>query len=179
MNQSGQAYSSFRLLIAAIVAVAILGILVTIIMSAMGFITANPLSETKSLLSELVGSPGALKHTPEVVFKPDDVLAASALAERLPIGKDQICMSTGQFEEDDLGGFKCLGCDGDDQHRIIYHGNSNRAAKIAVVCNVNLDELKSDIDAYSLDFSEGNDIERACDICEGKGKCCAVVLKRS
>jgi hypothetical protein len=148
----------------------------------MGWLTASPLNETKSLLTDLVGSPGALKHTPEVAFKPGDVLAASALAERLPISKDQICMSLGQFEEDTINGFECVGCTGTEQHRMVYHGNANQSAKMAVVCNVNLTELEGDITAYGLEsFATGeNDISSNCGtICEGKGKCCAVVLKRS
>ena len=152
---------------------------------AMRWVTASPLNETKSLLTDLVGSPGALKHTPEVVFKPDDVLAASALVERLPISKDQVCMSTGQFEEDPDNGYECIGCeDVSDNQRLIYHGSSNQAARLAVVCNVNLGELQDDIEAYNLEPGKGNDwegssIEEACEVCEGKGKCCAVVLKRS
>lgn len=181
MDQRGQAYSTFKLLIAAIVAMAMLAILIPIIMQAMGWLTNSPLNETKSLISDLVGSPGSLKHTPEVVFKPDDVLAASALVERLPISADQICMSTGQFEEDTTNGFECLGCEeAVDNQRLIYHGKSNRTAKIAIVCNVNFDpKLKDDIEAYGLDDLGGTSITDACGICEGKGKCCAIVLKRS
>ena len=181
LNQQGQAYSTFKLLIAAIVAMAILAILIPIIMNVIGLIKASPQDEAKSLLSDLVGAPGALKHTKEVVFESDSVLAASALAERLPLAKDQICMSTGEFEEDDEAGFECLGCDSDTTHRIVYHGNSDRVARIAVVCNVNLTELEDDIDAYGLeDFDDGeNDIASNCQICENKGKCCAIILKRS
>jgi len=185
LNQKGQAYSTFKLLIAAIIAMAILAILIPIIMQAMGWLTASPLNETKSLLTDLVGSPGALKHTPEVAFKPAEVLPASALVERLGISRDQICMSTGQFEEDPDNGFECIGCeDASDNQRLAYHGTSNQSAKLAVVCNVNLDELLDDIEAYKLEPGNDNDwegtsIEEACEVCEGKGKCCAVVLKRS
>lgn len=180
MNQEGQAYSTFKLLIAAIVAMAILAILIPIIMNVMGLIKADPTNETRSLLSDLVGSPGAVKRTKEVVFSPDSVLAASALAERLPISADQICMSTGAFKEDEDAGFECLDCDSTtDPHRLIFHGNADLTAKIAVVCNVSQDELEKDIDAYGLEYSEGTSITNACGICENKGKCCAVVLERS
>ncbi len=181
MNQEGQAYSTFKLLIAAIVAMAILAILIPIIMQVMGLIKADPMNETKSLLSDLVGSPGAVKRTKEVVFSPDSVLAASALAERLPISADQICMSTGKFEEDDEDGFECLNCDGDPDktQRIIYKGNGDITAKIAVVCNVSNDELASDIGAYGLQYSTGNSLVAACEVCADKGKCCAIVLERS
>ena len=184
MNQKGQAYSTFKLLIAAIIAMAILAILIPIIMQAMGWLTASPLNETKSLLTDLVGSPGALKHTPEVAFKPGDVLAASALVERLSISKDQVCISTGQFEEDSDNGFECIGCEeANDNQRLVYNGASNQSARLAVVCNVNLEELMNDIEAYKLDDGDGDwedtSIEDACEVCEGLGKCCAVVLKRS
>lgn len=180
MDQRGQAYSTFKLLIAAIVAMAMLAILIPIIMQAMGWLTNSPINETKSLISDLIGSPGALRHTPEVAFKPNEVLAASALVVKLGISDEQICMSTGEFEEDATTGFECMGCeDGTENQRLFYHGKSNMTAKIAIVCNVNLDEIKSDIEAYKLDDLGGNNISDACQVCEGKGKCCAIVLKRS
>jgi hypothetical protein len=179
LNQEGQAYSTFKLLIAAIVAMAILAILIPIIMNVMGLITADPTNEARSLLSDLVGSPGAIKRTTEVTFTPDSVLAASALAERLPISSDQICMSTGQFGEDPDTGFQCLNCgDTSKVDRLIYHGNANLTAKIAVVCNVSLEELTKDIGDYGLN-SYNQDVTAACQICVNKGKCCAVVLERS
>jgi len=180
LNQTGQAYSTFKLLIAAIVAMAILAILIPIILQAIGWLTASPSNEAKTLLNDLVSSSGSLQNTPEVAFKPGDVLAASALAEGLPVSKDQICMSLGQFEKDETNGFECIGCDGDEQHRIIWRGASNRTAKIAAVCNVDLDSLKEDISVYGLEsFDTGeNDISSNCEICEDKGKCCALVLKR-
>ena len=180
MNEKGQAYSTFKLLIAAIVAMAILAILIPIIMNVMGLITADPTTETRSILSDLVGSPGAVKRTTEVTFEPDSVLAGSALAERIAISADQICMSTGKFEEDKQAGFECINCKKDaESQRIIYHGNANLTAKIAIVCNVSNVELAKDIDAYKLKYSEGNDIDKACKICDDKGKCCAIVLERS
>ena len=136
------------------------------------------------LLTDLDGSLGALKYTPEVVFRPGDVLTASTLVERLPISQDQICMSTGQFEEDSVNGFECIGCEtASDNQRLIYYGSSNQIVMLAVVCNVNLDELNNDIEEYKLETGdgswEGTSIKNACKICEGKGKCCAIVLERS
>ncbi len=168
-----------------IFAIVIFGIYVPMIMSVAFPGSPHPSSEIKSLLTDLIGSPGALKFTPEVVFKPGDVFAASALVERLPISQDQICMSTGQFVEDSVNGFECIGCEtASDNQRLIYHGSSNQATRIAVVCNVNLEELNNDIEAYKLENGsdsdwEGTSIKDACKVCEGLGKCCAVVLKRS
>lgn len=140
----------------------------------------SPLIETKSLLLDLISIPGAVKHTPKVTFAPDDVLPASSLAERLPVSVGQICMSTGMFAEDAANGFECVGCeDATENQRLVYHGKRNQIAKLAVVCDIDLGELKGDIEAYDLEYSGGTSINAACNVCEGKGKCCAIILKRS
>ena len=184
MNQNGQAYSTFKLLIAAIVAMAILAILIPIIMQVMGLIKANPTDEAKSLMSSLIDAPGSLRITKEVSFAPGTDISGSALAERVAISKDQICMSTGAFEAVDEGesGFQCLGCDDSDasQQRIIYRGSSERVVKIAIVCN-KWPDLEDDLEDYKLEEGDGDpDISESCEsICQEEAKCCAVVLKRS
>jgi len=189
LNNKEKAHRSVKLLmimIAAIVilAIVIFGILNPIIMSVMTIDGTRPWSETKNLLTDLVGSPGVLKHTPEMTFEPNCVIAANDLVRGLPITSDRICMSIGQFAEDPVNGFECIGCeDASDNQRLVYHGSSNQSARLAVVCNVNLEELNNDLEEYNLENGdgswEGTSIKDACRICEGKGKCCAVVLKRS
>jgi hypothetical protein len=193
LNEKGQAYSTFKLLIAAIVAMAILAILIPIIMQVMGLITANPTDEAKQVMSALIDSPGSLKTTKNVTFSPESDLTGSALAERLAISQDQICMSTGQFEsvDADESGFQCLGCDDSDssQHRIIYHGQSDKVVKIAIVCNRWTDDsgndgLAADLEDYGLDDFDNsdaaNDIVDNCDnLCSQGDTCCALVLKRT
>lgn len=140
----------------------------------------DPLNETKPLLADLVDWPGPLKHTAEVIFKPEDVLATSALVEGLPLSKDQICMSTGQFKEDKENGFECFGCEeGSDNPKIIYHGFSDQAARFAIVCNVNRTELLKNIEEYELEYETGTSIKAACEVCPEDGRCCAIILKRS
>ncbi len=158
-------------------------ILLVVVSSVWGYISPNPLNETRSLLSDLFAAlpdhPGVVKHTNEVVFMPDSILAASALAERLPISTNQICMSTGQFKEDVEDGFRCIGCkEGNLSQRIIYSGNNEQAVKLSVVCNTSLSLLEADIAKYGLEYSEGTSIINSCKVCEGKGNCCAVVLKK-
>ena len=180
MNENGQAYSTFKLLIAAIVAMAILAILIPIIMQVLGLIKANPTDEATSLLSSLVDSPGNISRTKEVIFEPGAALAASALSSKINIATDQICMSTGEFESDEDALFEWRESDDGDEQRLLYNGNSEQQAKIAIVCNNNLDSLLDDIDFYSIDYDEGNDLENACSaICADRGKCCAIVLERS
>jgi len=128
----------------------------------------TPDGETTRLLEELLDNPGVLKHTPEVIFRPGDVLAASAIAVRQPISKNQICMSTGDFRGQ--GDFELL--KEEKQQRITYTGENDKTVKIAVVCNVNKLALEKDLSDY-LGIS-GLD----CSPC-GNGKCCAFVIRRA
>jgi len=188
LNQEGQAYSTFKLLIAAIVAMAILAILIPIIMQVMGLIKANPTDEAKSLMSSLIDAPGSMRITKEVSFAPGTDISGSALAERVSVSQDQICMSTGDFETADSGepGFECLNCDESDasQQRMIFSGSGERVVKIAIVCNKWLGDssgLAQDLVDYKLDEGDGDpNIVEACEkICSEGGKCCALVLKRA
>lgn len=188
MNQNGQAYSTFKLLIAAIVAMAILAILIPIIMQVMGLIKANPTDEAKSLMSSLIDAPGSMRITKEVSFGPGTDLSGSALAERVSVSQDQICMSTGEFETvgSDEAGFQCLNCEDSDstQQRILFNGSAERVVKIAIVCNKWTGDsggLADDLEDYGLNDGEGDPtIEESCgNICSEGGKCCALVLKRA
>ena len=172
MNQQGQAYSTFKLLIAAIVAMAILAILIPIIMNVIGLIKASPQDEAKSLLSDLVGAPGALKHTKEVVFESDSVLAASALAERLPLAKDQICMSTGEFEEDAFVTLKINGFDSyldskesDENGMVEFEYLSNGSYEIGAV-----DEDKKDEATKSISLLKDQTVEVSLILITGEGR---------
>ncbi|MFH1240231.1 MAG: hypothetical protein V1672_03360 [Candidatus Diapherotrites archaeon] len=176
MNNKGQAYSTFQLLIAAVIAMAILVILIPIIMQVMGIITSDPTDETKRMLSNAVDNPSALQYTPEVAFEPGDVLAAQAITERTGIAKDQVCMGALDFgdegEDDDFEVLK-----DDAAHRILYHGTGTKTVKIAIVCNVSLEDLEDDIAAYGLD--DKITLDDCPETCQEGGTCCAVILKRT
>ena len=172
MNENGQAYSTFKLLIAAIVAMAILAILIPIILQVLNIIKNDPTTQVTTVLNDLVDKPGTLRHTEEVVFRPEDSLAGATLEAKLPLSKNQICMSLGEFDEDEDRGFSLL--TGDEEHRIIWNGAGEQTAKIALLCNTNKETLvDSDFEIYGLD-----EFDIDCDICSDSGKCCAMFLKR-
>ncbi len=169
LNQRGQAYSTFKLLIAAIVALAILMILMPIIGSVLQIFQDDPSDKTIELLNDLYSKPETVKITPRAVtFTPEYVLSAQGLAERVPLSKDQICMSLGDFEDND----SFLIRDDDPHHRITWKGTSNQNVKIAVTCNISEDALMDGIEDTKFDEWETN-----CDICDGRGRCCIVGLK--
>lgn len=174
MDQEGQAYSAFKLLIAAIVAMAILGILMPIIMQVMGILTKPPADATITLIDKLAAQPGTMLMTEVVTFEPGGGnLVASTLAERTALSSEQICLSLGDppkgFPNDPDRGFTVLGSQDEGSHRIIWNGGQRQQAKVAVVCNNSAESLDGDILAYELDAE--------C-YCPPSGRCCAVVVQR-
>lgn len=177
MQEKGQAYSVFKLLIAAIVAMAILGILVPIIMQVMGIITKDPIAETKTLISDLVNNPGTLRHTDAVTFQPNTALSADSLVEKTPLSPEQVCFSKGAFEDTEF--FQEIGSPVD---KLLYTGGSDRTVKIAVLCQRGLGKLEEDMDAYAT--AQDAEYLRAallesCECAEATQTCCAVILERT
>ena len=174
MNDRGQAYSTFKLLIAAIVALAILMILLPIISSVLGILQNDPTDKTRELLNNLYNQPETLKTAEDVTFTPNSNISGLALSEKLPLGKNEICMSLGDYEADTEAGFAVSG---DEHHRITWNGVSNKVVDIVVVCNLNFDMLEQGFDGTIVEERswEYSDCE---DICGEDGRCCLVALKR-
>jgi hypothetical protein len=170
LNNQGQAYSTFKLLIAAIVALAILMILMPIIASVLQIFQNDPADKTIELLNDLYNKPESIKITQmPVTFTPNMVLSADALKESTSLSANNICMSLGEFEEDE-DGFS-IRVEDDIHHRITWNGQSNQNTKIAVTCNINLDRLESGIEDTKFE-----DWDPDCGICEDNGRCCIVAL---
>ena len=176
----------------AIIALAIIAVALFVVLSLAIFAPiialakANPTYEASSLLGSQIGALGSLKTTMVVSFEPGTDLSGSALAEKVALGKNQICMSTGEFPTDAEKGFECLGCGsaGAPQQRIIYHGTANINAKIAVVCDKWLGKgsgLATELKNYTLDAGAGspNIVDSCANICKEKSTCCAIVLKKA
>jgi len=169
LNNKGQAYSTFKLLIAAIVALAILMILMSIISSIFPFFRNDPTEKTSELLNNLYKSPETIKTVEDVTFTPDYVLSALALSERLPLGREDICMSLGDYGDEENFELQTVG-----HHRIVWNGSSNKLTDIVVTCNINEEMLMDGIEGTI--FTERDwDRDIDCSICEGR--CCLVALK--
>ena len=183
MNQKGQAYSTFQLLIAAVIAMAILIILIPIIMRVMGIITADPTVETRQIIGNAVDSPSALQRTSSVAFPPNSALSAQAITEGTGISPDQICMGSLDFGENDPQGFTHI--EGDESSlnkydRITYNGNSAQTVQVAVICNESSTLLLGDLVAYDMlvPNEEKIDEDHCVEMCGPRGKCCAIIVER-
>lgn len=136
-GEKGQAFSTFKLLIAAIVAVVILMIL----LSVLGFIDFSPRNQpivsAADSLKQAYQTPSELVTSQRVTFtRTNNTLARLTVVERANIGisKEQVCLALGDFRNIEAG-FEGGSDDPDDpnQERIMYEGNS-RDAKLSVLC---------------------------------------------
>ncbi len=168
MNQEGQAFDVFKLLIAAIIAMSILFILVPIVMRASILFTKNPGDETKTLLSVMYDKKDSMQETDKVTFKKDTSLAKATLVGGTPLSKEQVCYHLGDFSD----ASNEWSSQGD---LLIYRGSGERTVKIAVICTGGQEQLNSDIESYFPDYSALSD----CECAESDQTCCAVIVRKT
>ncbi len=175
-DERGQTYSAFKLLIAAVVAVAILGILMTIITGVIGIFTVKPIDATIRVVSDISSKPGTPGKTEIVTFKQGDALVSTSLAEKTTLSADDFCMALGAgnernkgFDEDEEHGFDLITS---PDHRILWKGSQSQSAKVNVVCNSG-SLLKEDLGAYGLETPS------PCGCFDQTSTCCAIVLEKA
>ncbi len=189
MNSKGQAYSTFKLLIAAIVAMAIL----TILFSIIGVIPSLGQTDPTDAITTSLKDASAGKLSSEVVSNPVQFARGTNINSRAVVSggkvaltQEQVCLLLGDFSDGDCDEGKpnweytSLG------QSITYDGG-DKQAKIAVLCDKGIEGVKSAIslggriyDALGEDDYEDH-IDDCCPIdegiCEGDSEtCCVVVL---
>ncbi len=171
MNRKGQAYSTFKLLIAAIVAVAILYILMSII-GIIPTIGGDIQTSTKQMIQKQSTMPGALDTTSSPVsFGAGSNLAPSSLVGNSGLSTTQICLSLGDhFENENLSaqGFT-----------IMNNGRTSVQVKVSVVCNSSNDLLGSLAEMGLQDTFEEGQATCGCALDDDTEvqRCCAVILR--
>ena len=132
LNERGQAFSVFKLLIAAIVAVFILTILLQILMQIVPPSQGDPTDEASSKIKTLINNLGTPERTGLVTFKNGTSLRSRTIAEKTgSLGEHQLCVlisdtvsgSNPNFEEVTQGSW------------IRYNGNSDQQQKLYVLCD--------------------------------------------
>ncbi len=186
LNNKGQAFDVFKLLIAAVIAVVILTLLLAIIGRINIFGNADPQTEAGNIVNELVSKRGVLKPSAtEVVFKPSSAISNKGISDSTKgsLGPEQICVSRGEFgpgnaEEEDTR-FK-----GVPGKSVIYQGSSSQNASIVGICDTG-SEMAQDLGRYLQDYAN-NEIKAEwegvgdcpCITPEFTRRCCVVALKR-
>jgi len=142
-NSKGQAFSTFQLLIAAVVALALLGVLMPIIT------TINPgtdrvVGSTKDLINTLQNQPGTLSLTDEIKVsgKNDAFVSAAAIVEGTGMSEGQINFFANGYSND----FTVLG---ENNSRLQILVQSRVSYKFGVLCDSKLEKLQKSIEDYS------------------------------
>ncbi len=144
MNSKGQAYSVFKLLIAAVVAVSILMILFSILGGLDFFVTKDPMDEASKNVKKLVNELGIPKKIGKVTFQPESILAAKPIAEGTQeLSSDQICVQIGDYDDDRFDVVT-------DGRSIRYTGSTTQATGLWIICSRGK-EIEQDIEDNGLE----------------------------
>jgi len=130
LNRRGQAFDVFKLLIAAVVAVVILTLLLSIIQRINIFGQGNPQTEAGKIVNDLVRQRGVVNSSGEVVFESNIGVSNIGIADatRGSLAPSQVCISPGEFEEDNRFEFV-------PGKSVIYKGSAKQNASVIAICD--------------------------------------------
>jgi hypothetical protein len=141
-GQKGQAFSTFQLLIAAVVALAILVLLLNIIGSLPNLGGQKPNKVASDLVASQVNAPSELRTSNPVIFVKGDSLNAEAIASASGVVTEgQLCLSEG-----DHYGSGDFAPAGDNDKILRYTGSTNLRVRISVLCDTG-EEIPDDLSA--------------------------------
>jgi len=145
LNKKGQASSTFQLLIAAVVALAILGVLLNILGVLPG-LNKDPSSSTKTLLGTQVNNPGAESCTEAVTFtRSKSTLSAEGITINSGLDIDQVFFANPQK----ISTFTA------NTALLRYNSNSSKKVMMCIICSSDKENLKAAIDANKREDDGG------------------------
>ena len=151
INKKGQAFSTFQLLIAAVVALAILGVLLPMITNHPP-IDNDPINASKELIRTQITNRGTLIFTKDVRFDSSNTtLSAESVVEGSGLNMDQVTFTNGGLTNE----FTATG------NILRYNLQRNSTMKIGILCSEGKENLKNYIEnEYSNDkiLDGGEDI---------------------
>ncbi|MCX8190446.1 MAG: hypothetical protein N3F05_04445 [Candidatus Diapherotrites archaeon] len=196
MNSKGQAFSTFQLLISAIIALAILVILLSVlgIIPNLFNISQNPVDAMVDKIKDARNKPAVPVQGGKVNFTKDNrTVTTESIASVSGVGleKEQICLSPGQF----MGQAEIIskGQDGskekqwtvvEDGSRITYN-KDNVQTTFTVICHSSATRLKTyieeDLPEIKVEWMDSGSFKCKClDNEQFKEQpCCLIVLKYS
>ncbi|MBI4044387.1 MAG: hypothetical protein HY392_01640 [Candidatus Diapherotrites archaeon] len=133
MNQSGQAFSVFKLLIAAIVAVFILALLLQILSNINPPNVGDPTDEAASKIKTLITKLGTPERTTVVTFEPGKGLVGRTIADKTgALSPESVCVMLGRSDNDTQPTpFQEI-----DGKTINYTGNSTIQRRLYILCDL-------------------------------------------
>ena len=183
LNQKGQAFSVFNLLIAAVVAVVLLALLLSILAQIVPpGSSQDPPIAAASIVKDAVSNKASLQQTSEVIFVTNTSLNRRALALETEgkINDNEVCVgiSTDDFQDSDNEDVWFV----NDSTSITYKGSDRRRAHIMVICD-SISRIDEGTDSYFEDFTADEFQEDYFDNCQCFDEdnietCCFVLIKR-
>jgi len=171
LNEKGQEFSVFKLLISAIVAIVILTLLLQILNVINIGVTTEPDKAAEDLLKSMDASPYQEKVSDRIDFEKEHSISAAALASKVGLGQDQICLGV----EDGLDGF-----DNSTETLITYTRDASARVNLAGICGP-----KDDFDNNLIETSTsrlsgiGFSFSQCSGVCNEDQRCCVLVVVRS
>ena len=177
LNQRGQAFSVFELLIAGVVAFAILIILLQI----MGGLNFNPSGNAKDTITNAIKNAGMSGNATSANFQlaPNDQIVATNLADKTGYDPQSIMFCAGDkisLDSSKIGdkGLKVETLTIGDKpvSKVSWGGLTPLKAKAIVVCEVTNTSEAAIIDSYASNCSG------ISDYCNDSQPCCAVIIEK-
>ena len=177
MNNKGQSFDVFKLLISAVIAVVILSVLMGMI-SQIFFNADKPIKIASRMLKDMTGSMYNTVREPSVKFSPNDSINAASLAEDSGgIQKDQVCVSVGTltdppWQQSSAGENPLFGA--------TFIGSTTINVKLVGMCGTKTN-LQTDLGEGTFDTSDFKGEwfqDCGCFALEDEVKCCVFALSR-
>lgn len=168
MGQKGQEFSVFKLLISAIIALAILAVLMPIIGGIVGGgFGADPNEEAVSQITNLYNKPSLHQLTKTVIFKQGTALNAKAIAVGTKLlTQDQLWLGRGTFSTGtDFSEPASTGV-------ISYKGSGSKSVKLSILCDAG---SAIDVDLTRNELPTPDSVRS--DACSNEETCCVIILR--
>lgn len=179
LNQKGQSFSTFKLLISAIIAISILTFLLQIF-GIIDFSFGNkPVDAAGDVLGNAINNETSAYTTDKVIFdKSNNIVTARTLSKDVTIDSSNICVILGYYYDNE-NLFEQM----DKGAGIRYLGTGQQQAKISAICGADNDELKLAVGDYKTSkpnnlFEDIDNSDDSCDL-ETAQPACIIVLRSS
>ena len=169
MNQRGQAFSVFKLLIAAVVAGAILLILLQTLQVLPNIGSQSPNEVASEAVRSQINEPGLPRIIDNVIFKDGDTLFNKTIADRSrSLSTEQVCVdvSPGAPNADKF--------EAKNGQTVQYNGSFAQQVRLLVICDRG-DELESSLSAFDYDSDFQLDLSQ-CEIGTSNRVCFVSVI---
>lgn len=176
IDYKGQAFSTFQILIAAVVAIVILTILLSILgIIPFPFLQEDPTQAARDALTNAYSHLTTHVKTGSVTFHPGYTMLARSIVvgSNVAIEEKQLCLSLGDFSQDTET------WSGDpEKGRIAYKGNVPKKVRLSLLCDVG-ERLKDTLDLYGEEsgLSSSWVDECPCITSTPKEVCCVIALR--